>query len=169
MDNKGINTKHRFQLSGALTWILLAVVVAVFIFGFRSTILINTPATSIRNFFESCFAGEYEKGWDLILDGSTYQDQKGNLETFTEMWERGKNHGTQYVGVRIDGVMWNLPAREAKVLFTLMMWTEQTREKVKGKPEEGLYKTKTLADSSVGSIFMKLDADGIWKLMESEF
>ena len=88
---------------------------------------------------------------------------------FTEMWERGKNHGTEYIGVRIDGVMRSVSTREAKVLFTLMMWSEQIREKVKGKPEEGLYKTKTLADSSVGSIIMKLDTDGIWKLQESEY
>lgn len=169
MNTKEITVQRKFQLTGAFTWILLVIVIAVFAIGFERILLINTPATSLRNFFESCFAGEYDKGWELILDGSPYQDQKGNLETFTEMWERGKNHGTEYIGVRIDGVMRSVSTREAKVLFTLMMRSEQTREKVKGKPEEGLYKTKTLADSSVGSIIMKLDNDGIWKLQESEY
>lgn len=167
MENS-LEKKNRFSLSGPLTWILLVVLLFGFFYGI-SLFMIDTPAKAIRNYFEASFTGDYEKAWTYILENSPFMQLKGDVTTFSETWERGKNHGTEYVGIRIDGVMRNKVNTESKVLYTIMQYDQTTKEKVPGSPEKGLYKVKVLKDSFVGSMFLAKDASGNWKLRETEY
>jgi len=169
MDKMIARPKANHNLTGPLTWILLVVMLLVFVYGIGMMFL-DSPAPVLRDYFESCFEGNYEAAWEHIMPDSVYMQQKGgDVQVFSDSWEKSKNHGTEYVGIRIDGVMWNLAGGKAKVLYAIMAYDQQTREKVSGSPEQGLYKVKILQDSYIGSMFMsKDDADGKWKLVESE-
>ena len=159
---------YRYNLSGPLTWILLVLLLVGFISGVK-IITMDTPAKVLRSYFEASFAGDYEKAWGLILKDSAMIELKGDLDTFTETWERGKNHGTEYIGVRVDGVLRDRSGSVAKVLYTIMQYDQVTKEKVPGRPDEGLYKVKILQDSFVGSMFLAKNSDGDWKMKESEY
>lgn len=159
------------NLSGPLTWILLVFLLVTFI-GSLIVMFTPSPATALRHFFTMCFEGKYEQAWAMIADKSDYMNMKKDLKNFTDAWERNKTHGTEYLNVRIDGVVWRQntapSTREAKILYTIMEWDEQTREKETGNPEAGQLKIKVLMDSYMGSMIVENKDGGGWKISKAE-
>ncbi len=159
------------NLSGPLTWLLLVFLVVAFI-GTVGVMFTPSPAAALRKFFTLCFDGKYDQAWTMIADKSDYMKMKKDAKSFADAWERNKNHGTEYLNVRIDGVAWsaNPPpgTRVVQITYTVMEWDEQTREKETGKPEVGLLKVKVLMDSYSGAMLVvNKDGEG-WKISKAE-
>lgn len=163
-------SKGESTLAGPLTWFLLLVVGLTFI-GSVYTIFQDSPASTIRNYFNLCFDGKYEQAWNTYtMQGSDFQkDKGGDLKTFSETWERSKNHGTDYLNVRIDGVRPIAKVTGNKkmvtVRFSLMQYDEDTKEKEPGNPKAGMVKVKVLQDSYSGSLVLEQVPGKSWQIV----
>ena len=168
-DTKRIN-RSESTLAGPLTWFLLLIVGLTFI-GSVYTIFQDSPARAIRNYFKLCFDGKYEQAWNTyVLEGSNFQkDKGGDLKTFSETWERSKNHGTDYLNVRIDGVKAITQSTGNKkmvtVRFSLMQYDEDTKEKESGNTKAGMVKVKVLQDSYSGNLVLQHTPGKSWQIV----
>lgn len=60
------------------------------------------PASVILiDYFNHCFAGGYERAWELIDRNSPFMTEKGDLTSFTTAWEQNEN---EYSNLSIDGL-----------------------------------------------------------------
>lgn len=159
--------KPNTTLAGPLTWLLLLVIALTF-FGSVKTLASNSPSAAIRSFFNYCFDGQYEKAWDMVKKGSQYMELKKDLATFTKSWETSKSHGTDYVNIKIEQVVINQTSVQkgtpiVSVLYCIMQYDEQERDKDKNDPKAGKVKIKILQDSYRGEMFMEF-TEGSWKM-----
>ena len=164
--------KRSTSLSGPLTWIL-ALVMLIVLAGTIRVVFADSPAAALRNYFKLSFEGKYEQAWAYIQEGSEYQKLKVDLKTFSDTWERSKNHGTEYINIRIDGVLWDVKAppgvSQVEVRYTIMAREEQAREKDPGSPEKGIVKTKTTIDDMIGDVFLEKKDGGLWQIFKARW
>jgi hypothetical protein len=160
--NKPTKTVSSKTLSGPLTWVILIVFV-LSIFGFIQTIFSDSPATALRKFFNLCFDGKYEDAWDMVKLDSDYAKQySGDVSKFKEMWTRTKTHGTTYLKIRIDAVLYDSKSTSerqvAAVKFTIM-----TQDQNKDNKTNVI--TNQINDANMGDLTLeKIKGQG-WKLI----
>jgi hypothetical protein len=105
-----------------------------------------SPAKTVKAYFNHIAQEQYEEAFDLLA--GNYQKSKKDVETFQAQFENSRNHGTVYLGVKIEKITPTERKTQKVVAFTLL-----TREKGRDTQPHGQY------------VLTKLD--GVWKITDS--
>jgi hypothetical protein len=105
-----------------------------------------SPAKTVKTYFHHISQEQYEEAFQLL--GGNYLKSKQDLETFQSQFENARNHGTVYVGVKIEKITPTERQSQKVVAFTLI-----AREKGRDTNPHGQY------------VLTKID--GVWKITDS--
>ncbi|MDD4614693.1 MAG: hypothetical protein PHI40_04705 [Caldisericia bacterium] len=105
-----------------------------------------SPAKTVKTYFQHIAQEQYEEAFDLLA--GNYQKSKKDVETFQAQFENARQHGTVYLGAKIEKITTTERKTQKIVAFTLL-----TREKGRDTRPHGQY------------VLTKVD--GVWKITDS--
>jgi hypothetical protein len=123
-----------------ILYILGVGILVVLLAWWAYSIYAPSPAKTVKTYFHHIAQEQYEEAFQLL--GGNYQKTKQDVETFQAQFENARNHGTVYIGVKIEKVTPKV------VAFTLI-----AREKGRETNPHGQY------------VLTKID--GVWKITDS--